>query len=55
MAVPHQRSPSYMVADMAALDDHRLVLIERDGGRGVTALFRKVNLVDLRRSTRAAS
>ena len=40
--------PAYMVSDMAALDEHRLVLIERDGGLGVTALFRKVDLVDLR-------
>jgi hypothetical protein len=40
--------PAYMVADMAALDKHRFVLIERDGGLGATALFRKVNLVDLR-------
>ncbi len=40
--------PAYMVSDMAALDEHRLVLIERDGGLGATALFRKVNLVDLR-------
>ncbi len=41
--------PSYMVADLAAVDEHRFVLIERDGGLGATALFRKVNLIDLRR------
>jgi len=40
--------PAYMLADMAALDTHRLVIIERDGGLGVNALFREVNLVDLR-------
>ena len=40
--------PNYMVGDMAALDEHRLVLIERDGGRGVTAVFRELNVVDLR-------
>ena len=44
----HTSDPAHMVADMAALDQHRLVLIERDGGRGVTALFRQINLVDLR-------
>ena len=44
----HTTQPNYMVADMAALDEHRLVLIERDGGLGVTALFRNVNLIDLR-------
>jgi len=40
--------PNYMVGDMAALDEHRLVLIERDGGRGATAVFRELNVVDLR-------
>jgi hypothetical protein len=40
--------PNYMVADMVALDEHRFVLIERDGGRGVTAVFRELNVVDLR-------
>ena len=38
-----------MVADMWALDQHRMVLIERDGGLGVTAVFRTVYVVDLRR------
>lgn len=37
-----------MVADLWALDQHRFVVIERDGGLGVTALFRNVYLVDLR-------
>ena len=41
--------PQYMVSDMAAVDSHRFVLIERDGGLGVTALFRRVNLIDLHR------
>ena len=40
--------PNYMVGDMSALDEHRLVLIERDGGRGATAVFRELNVVDLR-------
>jgi hypothetical protein len=39
----------YMVADQWALDQHRMVVIERDGGLGVTALFRSVYVVDLRR------
>ena len=39
-----------MVSDLAALDRHHLVLIERDGGLGPTALDRKVNLIDLRRT-----
>jgi glycerophosphoryl diester phosphodiesterase len=45
----HTTQPSYMVSDMAALDQHRFVLIERDGGLGATAVFREVNTVDLRR------
>jgi glycerophosphoryl diester phosphodiesterase len=40
---------AYMVADMAALDAHRMVLIERDGGLGLNARFRNVYLVDLRK------
>jgi hypothetical protein len=40
--------PTNMVADMAALDQHRFVLIERDGGLGATAVFREINEVDLR-------
>jgi hypothetical protein len=44
----HTTQPNYMIGDMAALDEHRLVLIERDGGRGVTAIFRRLNVVDLR-------
>jgi len=38
----------HMIADMWALDENRLVVIERDGGLGVTAVFRSVYLVDLR-------
>ena len=34
LAIPHRR-PAYMVADMWALDRHRLVVIERDGERGL--------------------
>lgn len=36
-----------MVADADMIDNHRLVLIERDGGLGATALFRRVYVVDL--------
>ena len=39
---------AHLVADMAALDRHHLVLIERDAGLGVNALFRNVYEVDLR-------
>jgi glycerophosphoryl diester phosphodiesterase len=37
----------HFVSDVQALDDHRLVVIERDGGRGLAATFRKVYEVDL--------
>jgi len=40
---------SYMIADMSALDDNRMVLIERDGGLGLNAKFRNVYLIDLRK------
>ena len=39
----------HMVADMWALDRHRLVVIERDAGKGLAATFRNVYVVDLRR------
>jgi glycerophosphoryl diester phosphodiesterase len=40
--------PSFMVADMWATDRHHLVVIERDGGRGLNAVFRNVYVVDRR-------
>jgi len=40
----------HFVSDVQALDEHRLVVIERDGGRGVTANFRRVFEVDLNRT-----
>jgi hypothetical protein len=39
----------HMVADAWALDQHRLVVIERDAGLGAAALFRRIYVVDLRR------
>jgi hypothetical protein len=44
----HVENAAHLVADAAALSQHRLVLIERDAGRGVTALFRNVYVIDLR-------
>jgi glycerophosphoryl diester phosphodiesterase len=46
-------APTNLIADMWALSRHRLVLIERDGGRGVTATFRRVYVVDVRRTDAA--
>jgi glycerophosphoryl diester phosphodiesterase len=42
-------SATNMVSDLWSLDDHRMVVIERDGGLGVTALFRSVYVLDRRR------
>lgn len=39
---------AYMISDMSMLDDHRLVVMERDAGRGLGATFRSVFLVDMR-------
>jgi glycerophosphoryl diester phosphodiesterase len=41
-------SPANMVADMAPIGPHQLAVIERDGGKGLEALFRRVYRVDLR-------
>jgi glycerophosphoryl diester phosphodiesterase len=41
---------THFVSDAQALDNHRLVVIERDGGRGLSALFRSVYKVDLSRT-----
>jgi hypothetical protein len=47
--------PDYLVADMWALDGHGLVVIERDAGRGLAALFRRVYAVDLRKTDASGS
>ncbi len=41
-------APTNLVADMWAVDTHRLVVIERDRGFGLSARFRRIYLVDLR-------
>lgn len=45
----HTEDPAFLVSDMWALDDHRVVLMERDGGRGLAATFRRVYVVDFGR------
>jgi hypothetical protein len=42
--------PDALVADFTAVDQHRFVLIERDGSQGAGAQQKKVYLVDLRRT-----
>jgi len=41
-------SPGNMIADMSAVGRQHLIVIERDGGRGVGATFRRLYQVDLR-------
>ena len=43
----HTDDPVRFIADAQALDDDRLIVIERDGGRGATATARPVYAVDL--------
>jgi hypothetical protein len=42
--------PSHAIGDFTAVNRHVLLVIERDGGQGPTAKFKKVFKVDLRRS-----
>lgn len=42
--------PNALISDFAALDEHRFILIERDGSQGAQAQQKKVYLVDLRRT-----
>jgi hypothetical protein len=39
--------PGHFVSDMWVIDQHHVLVIERDGGSGQTALFRNVYVVDL--------
>jgi hypothetical protein len=42
--------PEHAMGDVAALDRHRLLVIERDNLQGPEAAFKKIHLVDLRRA-----
>lgn len=44
-----------LLADMWSLDDNRMVVIERDGGRGATAKYRTVYVVDRRHVDQAGN
>lgn len=44
----HVEAAGHFVADAQAIDAHRLLVIERDGGLGLNAIFRRVYLVDTR-------
>jgi hypothetical protein len=39
--------PGHFVSDMWVIDKHHALVIERDGGRGLNAVFRNVYMVDL--------
>lgn len=42
-------APGNAISDLTALDRHRLLVIERDGGQGAAAQFKRIFVVDLRR------
>jgi hypothetical protein len=42
------QSPSYAIGDAVAVDRHRFLVIERDGGQGDEALFKRIYLADTR-------
>ncbi|GAB2851845.1 esterase-like activity of phytase family protein [Streptomyces deserti] len=41
-------SPAHAIGDAIAVDRHRFLVIERDGGQGDTARFKRIYLADLR-------
>ncbi len=43
-------APGNAIGDLTMLDRHRLLVIERDGGQGVDAQFKRIFVVDLRRT-----
>ncbi|NAZ87123.1 esterase-like activity of phytase family protein [Kineococcus indalonis] len=43
-------SPKNAIGDFARVDDHRFLVLERDGGEGATAVFKAVFLVDTSRT-----
>lgn len=46
--VYRMESPSNSIGDATAVDKHRFLVIERDGGQGDTAKFKRIYLVDTR-------
>jgi hypothetical protein len=40
---------SVSIGDLTQLDEHRFVVIERDGGQGATAVVKRIYVVDLRK------
>jgi glycerophosphoryl diester phosphodiesterase len=47
---PAGQEGNRFVSDVQALDNHRFVLIERDGGLGPTATYRRVYAIDLNKT-----
>ena len=44
----HTEDPSHVLGDVTALDENRLLIIERDNFEGIEANFKRIFLVDLR-------
>ncbi|GAA2659186.1 esterase-like activity of phytase family protein [Paractinoplanes durhamensis] len=47
-AIYQLESPANAIGDAIAVDDNRFLVIERDGGQGATALFKRIYLADKR-------
>jgi len=43
-------APGNAIGDLTQIDRHRMLVIERDSGQGATALFKRIYLVDLRKT-----
>lgn len=43
-------APGNAIGDLTALDRNRLLVIERDGAQGTTAVFKRIFVIDLRRT-----
>lgn len=47
--------PTHLVSDVQVLDAHRLLVLERDAGRGLNAIYRTVSIVEMAPSGQAAA
>ena len=43
----HTETPANVIGDAQAIDDHRLLIIERDGFQGVDSAFKRLYVLDL--------
>ena len=43
----HTEAPANMISDAQAIDDHRLLVLERDGFQGINSAFKRLYVLDL--------